>query len=398
MYKSQLSILLAIIFLLLLACKKDEPTPEKPLYTVEFDIAFQDPNQTTIYSMVVFTNHSTGADRYNWDFGDGSTSTSDNPQHSYTTEGTKQITLTAHFPDGNSLSKTKSITIAPAPAISANFSASTNVCNVQEVISFTNLSQGAITYLWAFGDGQSSAVENPTHSYASIGTYTVTLTVHGSLGQVDSKTGSILVSNIPFVSLTEISIGQLIAQYQGVTIQFGSGNKISGTVISDYSNSNMASSKNMVIWNGTDGILVRCQSPHSFVLGAKVVINLNTSFLKNYFSTLELDSVPLSNIVQDGLGVNYPPRITTVSSVTQNLNTWNSTLIQLNNVTISGASSTYGGSLTISDATGSMILYTRSWATFASTTYPTSPVTITGILNNYNGVAQLNIRNTTDVQ
>ncbi|HRH65474.1 MAG TPA: DUF5689 domain-containing protein [Bacteroidia bacterium] len=390
--------MLACILLLVTSCKKDEPTPEKPLYTVEFDVAFQDPNQTSIYSVVIFTNRSTGADHYNWDFGDGSSSTSENPQHSYTTAGTKQIKLTAYFPDGNSLSKTKSITIDPAPAISANFSASTNICNVQETISFTNLSQGAINYQWNFGDGQSSIAANPTHAYSSIGTYTVTLTAYGPLGQVDLKTSSILVSNTPFASLSEITIGQLISQFSGTTIQLGHGNKISGTVISDYYNSNMASSKNMVVWNGTEGILARCQSPHSFALGSKVVINLSTAFLKNYFSTLELDSVPLSNIVQDGTGVNFPPRTTTVSQVTQNLTAWTSTLIKINNVTISGAASTYGGSLTISDATGSMILFTRSWASFAGASYPTTSVSITGILNNYNGIAELFLRNTTDVQ
>jgi PKD repeat protein len=49
---------------------------------------------------------------------------------------------------------------------------------------FVNQSSGAITaVLWDFGDGLSSTEENPTHTYASAGTYTVTLYVYGSGGE-----------------------------------------------------------------------------------------------------------------------------------------------------------------------------------------------------------------------
>ena len=54
---------------------------------------------------------------------------------------------------------------------------------VNETIAFTNFSENATSYLWDFGDGNSSTNEHPTHSYSSKGTYTVTLTAIGNGGQ-----------------------------------------------------------------------------------------------------------------------------------------------------------------------------------------------------------------------
>ena len=84
----------------------------------------------------------------------------------------------------------------------------------------------------------------------------------------------------------------MLANYNGSNVQFGYGNKIIGTVISDIQSGNYASSKNIIIWDGVDGITVRTQSPHSFALGEKVVVNLNNVILKYYFGNLQIDIVP----------------------------------------------------------------------------------------------------------
>jgi hypothetical protein len=83
---------------------------------------------------------------------------------------------------------------------------------------------------------------------------------------------------------------------------------------------------------------------------------------------------------------------------------WESSLLKIDNATIGGGA-TYSGSLQITDASGTMTLYTASGATFSGTSVQTGNVSITGILTDYNGTvtapntnAQLQIRSTSDVQ
>lgn len=66
-------------------------------------------------------------------------------------------------------------------------------------VDFENVSENATSYAWDFGDGNSSTSENPTHTYAAEGTYTVTLTAEGDGGE-DSYSEDIFVSK-PAVSI-----------------------------------------------------------------------------------------------------------------------------------------------------------------------------------------------------
>jgi PKD repeat protein len=65
----------------------------------------------------------------------------------------------------------------------ANFTMNKTKAETGETITFTNSSENAITYSWAFGDGNTSTDENPTHSYSSDGTFTITLTAKGVGGE-----------------------------------------------------------------------------------------------------------------------------------------------------------------------------------------------------------------------
>jgi len=71
-------------------------------------------------------------------------------------------------------------------------------------------------------------------------------------------------------------------------------------------------------------------------------------------------------------------------------------LVTINNVTISG-SGTYSGTTTLTDAVGTLPMFTRSAASFSGTAYPATVVNITGLVSDFNG-RQLNIRNLSDVQ
>jgi PKD repeat protein len=133
----------------------------------------------TIPLIVEFINTSTNAFDYIWDFGDGSFSFDISPTHTYMTEGTYEIILTAINNFGTNTTQPVIIVIGN-PA--ANFAA--NITNGKQPlkINFINLSQNGITYLWDFGDGYTSNDSNPVHIYHVVGLYTVSLSVINNMG------------------------------------------------------------------------------------------------------------------------------------------------------------------------------------------------------------------------
>ena len=118
-----------------------------------------------------------------WNFGDAITSTLQNPEHTYSDVGTYTVTLLASSPGGSDLvAKPDYITVTPV-APTAAFSATPLSGVVPLSVSFTNASIGEITsWSWTFGDGSTSAQQNPAHIYTEAGTYTVTLVVTGPGG------------------------------------------------------------------------------------------------------------------------------------------------------------------------------------------------------------------------
>ncbi len=129
---------------------------------------------------VHFTDSSTSAHNITswlWDLGDGTTSTSQNPSHTYAHGGTYYVCLTMHDAHGCSNHSCHNITVNPvASGCHAAFTFySTSTSNL---VNFTNTSTGTTihtTYSWDFGDGNTSTDENPHHTYAHSGHYTVCL-------------------------------------------------------------------------------------------------------------------------------------------------------------------------------------------------------------------------------
>lgn len=146
---------------------------------------------------VNFTNTSTsvGAINYLWEFGDGSTSTSFSPTHIYTTNGTFDVTLIVSNQKGciDSIVKSKEVIIQ---SISASMIATPTTVCVGESISFTNTTQKATASRWKFGDGASSTIFNTSHTYASSGTYTITL-ISSANTCSDSTRAIVVVNPIP---------------------------------------------------------------------------------------------------------------------------------------------------------------------------------------------------------
>ena len=137
--------------------------------------------------MVSFQNQSTNAISWSWDFGNGATSTLQNPSTTYITPGAYTVTLTATNANGisNTITKTAYITIYNEPTV--DFTVDKTSGCFPAVIQFTDLSitpagTNINLWKWDFGDGNSSNQQNPKYVYKSPGTYTVILTVSTDKG------------------------------------------------------------------------------------------------------------------------------------------------------------------------------------------------------------------------
>ncbi len=137
---------------------------------------------------VNFTDQSTGdITGWSWDFGDGGTSTLQNPSHDYVNPGNYTVSLTVTGPGGSDTNtKTNYITVED-PAVTANFSGTPTSGDAPLDVAFTDNSTGASSWSWDFGDGGTSTAQNPTHTYTVAGVYTVTLTASNNCGS-DTQT------------------------------------------------------------------------------------------------------------------------------------------------------------------------------------------------------------------
>ncbi|CAN5446741.1 hypothetical protein BH09BAC1_BH09BAC1_01920 [soil metagenome] len=112
-----------------------------------------------------------------WDFGDGTIDSVKNPNHIYTAAGIYTVKLTSANPTcGNSVTKVGYITIVASPV--ANFGGSPlEACSAPLTVQFSDSSTNAISWLWNFGDSTTSALRNPSHTYTTLNSFDVTLTV-----------------------------------------------------------------------------------------------------------------------------------------------------------------------------------------------------------------------------
>ncbi len=135
-----------------------------------------------------------------WDFGDGQTSTFQNPAHGFSSSISYTVSLVVTSSYGCKDTVQKTITVVPGP--NADFSINPNPVEALETVTFTDLSSGPnslVNWYWAFGDSTVSNSQNTTHVYESQGDYSVLLVVKDLSGCIDSVQKDISIILLPDV-------------------------------------------------------------------------------------------------------------------------------------------------------------------------------------------------------
>ena len=157
-----------------------------PLVEAQFDT----PPTGCVPYTAQFTNTSIAGMTFNWDFGDGATSTATNPVHLYNTPGSYTITLIANDPNTCNLSDTTKTTINVFPIPASNFTFAPDPPVENTPTSFNNLaSPDAVKFKWLFGDGDSLITTSRLqvkHQYNATGTYNACLIAINSAGCADT--------------------------------------------------------------------------------------------------------------------------------------------------------------------------------------------------------------------
>ena len=166
---------------------------------------FQTPPAGCAPYTAIFTNTSLAGQHFYWDFGDGTTDSSDSPTHLYAVPGTYTIKLVAV--DTSTCNKIDSTTftliVSPNPTAGFTFSPVPPVANTPIV--FINTSAGATHYLWQFGDGDTlRTVQRDTlvsHIYNKTGTFSACLAAYNDYGCVDTICEPVQSITVPLLDV-----------------------------------------------------------------------------------------------------------------------------------------------------------------------------------------------------
>jgi gliding motility-associated-like protein len=179
-----------------------------------------------------FTNSSTNAQRFLWNFGEPSsgtldTSTITNPSHEYADTGVYIVTLTSFktLIDGRVCTDVLKFRVRIYPTFYANFRITNSSRNCPgDIINFTDLSTATfgntIKWKWQYGDGNTDTVRNPTYKYNLSGNYTVKLTSESSKKCIADTQINYKVDNLPNISATlpNACIGQPFKPVCNITV------------------------------------------------------------------------------------------------------------------------------------------------------------------------------------
>lgn len=151
-----------------------------------------DITEACLQQEIVFTDNSTGATSWEWDFGEDAFPSTANMQgpHTiiYSIPGTKSVSLTIN--GSISITKPDFITIHNLPFAMFTYEITSRT------VTFTNTSQNAASYTWDFGDGNFSTEANPVHTYPEDGQYDVSLDAVSEMCGQDNYTETIVINTV----------------------------------------------------------------------------------------------------------------------------------------------------------------------------------------------------------
>jgi gliding motility-associated-like protein len=209
-----------------------ESVPVYPVPSADFSASVECQGDSTR-----FTDNSSissgNISNWSWDFGDGNSSSLQNPAHLYDSSGTFNVTLVVTSDQGCQDSISKFVDVNSVPSADFSF---TTTCD-GEVTDFTDqstIANGSITsWYWDFGDGDTSDIPNPNHTYDTVGSYQVTLIVNSAGGCGDTTVKTVPVHPNPRTNFTANTV------CEGDSTQFNDLSSIS--------------SGNVVAWNWAFG-------------------------------------------------------------------------------------------------------------------------------------------------
>jgi PKD repeat protein len=324
---------------------------------------------------VGFTDISSGSPTgWSWTFGDGGTSAEQNPVHVYTTTGQFTVTLQVTNEDGsNATTKEQFITGSTLVLPVAEFTANTTSGNAPLVVGFTDQSAGSpVSWHWSFGDGATSAEQNPSHIYIDTGTYTVSLEVTNPDGSnTATKTDYITVmSNIqpPVASFT----GKPTYGKAPLTVKF---------------NDSSTGSPTSWFWDFGDGTNATQQNPvHIYTTAGKYTVSLtatnaggsNTSTRIEYITVSGSVKPPVANFYGKPTSGKVPLSVLFTDTSTGSPTTWywdfgdGTNATDRNPVHTYTTPGKYTVSLTVTNAGGSNTKTRTEYITVKGTPPPTA--------------------------
>ncbi|MFZ1127103.1 PKD domain-containing protein [Methanoregula sp.] len=229
-----------------------------------------------------------------WSFGDGGVSTSPNPVYTYTTRGAYTVTLTATNSAGsNTTSLTNyitanQVTVTPTALFKSTVTSGYEPLTVQFVDASTNTPN---SWVWSFGDGSTSTLQNPSHTYTAPGTYDVTLTATNTIGSnTVTQPGYITVNAAVPVSSFTANVTSGVAP---LTVQFSdtSNNTPTGWYWS-FGDGGISTSENPVYTFSTVG-------SYAVSLGATNAAGSNTTTIPAFVTVTNAASPPITSFIAD---------------------------------------------------------------------------------------------------